>query len=246
MEDSKENQPGWFGTTQWTQVLAARDGGDDGKAQRALENLCRLYWFPLYGYVRKKGYQQSDAEDLTQGFFAQILEKNSLSSVAREKGKFRTFLLTCLNNYLHDEHDKKSAKKRGGDRQILSLDWEDAETKFKLDPPDDRTPEHYFEKKWALEILKRALARLREDYEESGRGELFRQLKPYLTGNSEPGQLGDIAAALQMKENALRAAVSRLRKRYRDMLKREICDTVANADDADDEYQHVCQVLTGQ
>ena len=144
-ETTRSSQPQWFGTTQWTQVLTASQGGDDAQAGRALENLCRLYWFPLYGYVRRKGYQQSDAEDLTQGFFAQLLRKHRLSSVARDKGKFRTFLLTCLDHYLRDEYVKQSAQKRGGDRTILSLDWEDAESRYTLDPPDEKSPEHYFE-----------------------------------------------------------------------------------------------------
>lgn len=245
MNDTDQGNPPWFHTTQWTQVLTAREGGDDQAAWRALENLCRLYWFPLYGYVRRKGYQQADAEDLTQGFFAQLLEKHRLASVAREKGKFRTFLLTCLDNHLRDEHDKRTARKRGGDCTIVSLDWESAESRYSLDPPDEKSPEHYFEKKWALEILARALARLREDYQESGKGELFNRLKPYLTGSAERGQFGEIGEALGMNETAVRAAVSRLRKRYREMLRAEICDTVANPEDADEEYEHVCRVLRG-
>ena len=238
--------PQWFGTTQWTQVLTASKGGEhDEVARRALENLCRIYWFPLYGYLRRKGYQRADAEDLTQGFFVQLLEKHRLATVTPEKGKFRTFLLTCLDNHLRDEHDKRTAKKRGGDQTVLSLDWEDAESRYGIDPPDGRSPEHYFERKWAMEILARALARLREHYDESGQGELFNRLKPYLTGSAKRGQSGEISEALRMNEAAVRVAVSRLRKRYRDMLRAEIRDTVASSEDADAEYEHVCQVLSG-
>ena len=171
----------------------AQEGGDGLVGKRALENLCRIYWLPLYGYVRRKGFQPADAEDLTQGFFAKLLEKQGLSNVGREKGKFRTLLLTCLDNHLHDERLKRSTKKRGGDRTILSLDWEDAESQYRLDPPDEKTPEHYFDYQWALQLLERALARLQESYETSDKATLFRHLKPYLTGNAERGQFSEIA-----------------------------------------------------
>ena len=239
------DQPGWFGTTQWTMVLAAREDDDGAGAQRALENLCRTYWLPLYGYVRRKGYQSADAEDLTQGFLAQLLHKGGLATVGPEKGKFRTFLLTCMNNYVRDEWVKRSAQKRGGDCTILSLDWEDAETQYQLDPADERSPSHYFERKWAFQVLARALVRLRESYAESGKEALFDRLKPFLSGDSERGQISAIAAELEMNEPAVRVAVSRLRKRYRDMLRAEVFDTVADPEAADEEYEHVCRVLCG-
>ena len=244
MTSSAHENPGWFGTTQWTQVIQARDGEDEA-ASIAMENLCRKYWMPLYGYIRRKGNPPAEAEDLTQGFFLHLLEKHWLASVDQGKGRFRTFLLVCLNNFLSDEHAKRSAQKRGGGRAILSLDWESAEGNYQIDPPDERSPEMYFEKKWATETLRRALHRLKVSYEESGRGELYGKLRPYLTGNSERGQFAHLAQELGMEETAVRVAVSRLRKRYRESLKEEVAETVASSDDADEEFRHVCQVLTG-
>ena len=236
----------WFGTTQWTQVINARDRNDGETGRKALENLCGNYWAPLYGYVRRKGYQPADAKDLTQGFFVHLLNDNSLARVDREHGRFRSFLLVCINNHLHNEWRKNSAKKRGGEFKLLSVDWENAESNFQLDAFDHKSPEYYYEKKWALEVLGRALARLRKSYEESGKGELFNTLKPYLTAEAERGQVAVIAEQLGMKTSAVRMAVSRLRKRYRDMLRFEVNDTVADPKTAEQEFLHICTILSGR
>ena len=234
-----------FRTTQWTEVLQARDGSD-AHGRTALANLCACYWYPLYAYVRRKGKQPADAEDLAQGFLSLLLEKNRLVEVHPSKGRFRTFLLTCFDNYLHDQRDRDSALKRGGGLQVLSLDWENAETRYRYEPVDERTPDSVFEKAWAFEVLARTLGRLREQCEEKGKTKQFQSLKQFLTGEAAYGDTTEAATTLDMTEGAVRVAITRLRALYRQLLREEIAQTVASDPETiEAEYHHVAEILRG-
>ncbi|MEZ5328121.1 MAG: RNA polymerase subunit sigma-24 [Verrucomicrobiales bacterium] len=208
------------------------------------KGLCQCYWYPLYAYARRKGRQPADAEDVTQGFLAELLAKDRLAAVHPSKGRFRTFLLTCFDHYLCDVRDREAALKRGGGRRILSLDWEQAESRYAYEPVDNRTPEMLFEKAWAMQVLTRALHRLREQWAEAGKEAAFAELRVFLTGDAERGDARDSAARLGMSEGAMRTAINRLRGQYRELLRAEICETVAGDREAvDAEYQHVAEVL---
>ena len=163
MPNYNSTRNGRFRTTQWTQVLEACENGEETQGRRAFSGLCLNHWYPLYGYVRRKGKQPADAEDLTQGFLAQLLEKKRLADagVHRSKGKFRTFLLTCFDHYLSNQRERARAEKRGGDRTIFSLDWEHAEMRYSYEPIDHRTPEFFYERAWAYEVLTQTLGRLK-------------------------------------------------------------------------------------
>src|SRR5213596_145496 len=192
----------WFTTTHWSIVLAAgRDSSRD--AQEALEALCRTYWYPLYAYVRRRGYSVEEAEDLTQGFFARLLEKNYLKEVRRERGKFRSFLLASLKHYLANEWDRAQAKKRGGGQTPFSLDREVAEERYRLEPRSDLTPENVYERQWAVTILEEALARIREEFIRAGKAKHFGLLEPFLTGEDEAGSYRQVAAELGTSEGAV-------------------------------------------
>lgn len=244
VDSASPTAQGRFSTTQWTQVLQACEGGEAESAKRALEGLCQCYWYPLYAYVRRKGRQPVDAEDVTQGFLAEMLAKERLAAVHPSKGKFRTFLLTCFDHYLCDVHDREAALKRGGGRRMLSLDWEQAESRYAYEPVDDRTPETLFERTWAMEVLARTLSRLREQWVESGKETAFTELRVFLTGDAERGDAKGAAARLGMSEGAMRVAINRMRAQYRQLLREEISDTVAGDLEAiDAEYQHVAEVL---
>src|SRR5881628_1700770 len=154
-----QSGPKVFATTHWSVVLAAKEG-DSSSVQDALEKLCRTYWYPIYAYLRRRGCGEHDAQDLTQGFFAQLLERRSIQGVEREKGKFRSFLLASLNYYVADERDRANAQKRGGGRQILSFDAQEAEQRYRLEPMDERSPDKLFEHRWAMTLLDQVLARL--------------------------------------------------------------------------------------
>ncbi len=243
---SESTREARFHTTQWTQVLEACEGGIHIAAREALSNLCRCYWYPLYAYVRRKGKQRADAEDLTQGFLSELLSKNRLAQVHPSKGRFRTFLLTCFDNYIADRRDHDHAKKRGGGQPLLSLDWELAESRYAYEPVDESTPETLYERTWALEVLTRTLSRLRDQCESTGKGPQFRELKVFLTGDAAYGATQAIAETLQMNEASVRVAVNRLRTQYRNLLRQEIADTVSGDVHAiEAEYQHVADILRG-
>ena len=188
--------------------------------------LARLYWFPLYAYLRRKGSAPPQAEDLVQGFFTRLLEKDALAGVERAKGKFRSFLLACLNHFLANEWDKGRAQKRGGGGEALPLDAVDAEARYTAELTDDMTPERVFERRWALAVLEQVLTRLREDYVERGQGAVFAALEHLLVAGQAAGY-GQIAERLGMSEAAVKVAAHRLRRRYRELLRDEIAQTVA-------------------
>ena len=233
--------PRSFPTTLWTVVLNA-GRGDSTDAEEALAHLCRAYWYPLYAFVRRRGYGPNDAQDLTQGFFAHLLEKHSLIAVAPEKGRFRTFLLAALKNFLANEKDKSNALKRGGGKRHLSLNHENAESRYQIEPSHELTPERLFERQWALSLLEQVLAVLCSEYQADGNGPLFEELKEVLTGQT--GGYAEIAARFGRTEGAIKVAAHRLRQRYRELTRAKVAETVSDRD-VDDEMRHLLAVLGG-
>ena len=231
-----------FATTHWSLVLAAGRNTSSG-GQAALEKLCRIYWYPLYSFVRFSGSAPADAQDLTQGFFLQLLKSNFLGAVSPRKGKFRSFLLASLKHYLSNERDRARALKRGGGIAPISIDEQDAENRYRLEPVDQMTPEKLYERRWALTVLDLALARLKEEYASSGRLHLFDQLKEELTGGETCDSHAEIGRQLGMTPGAVKVAAHRLRKRYRECLRAEIANTLADPDEVDEEIRHLFQAL---
>ncbi|CAN5187089.1 sigma factor [soil metagenome] len=231
-----------FPATRWSRVVAAGDPSSPD-ARAALDDICRDYWFPLYVYVRRWGRSPEDAEDLTQGFFARILERGFLADADRSKGKLRTFLLTALKHYLTDEHHKANTLKRGGGKIPLSIDAALAEELYALEPKDEASPDRLYEKRWALTLLDNVLAALRADYARAGKAELFDTLQPALAWNAGGDRYSDLAAALGMKENAVRVAIFRLRRRYGDLLRQQVAETVASPDEVAAELDNLMTVL---
>jgi RNA polymerase sigma-70 factor (ECF subfamily) len=233
----------WFLTTHWSVVLSAREQ-HSAQSAAALETLCRAYWHPLYAYVRRQGHSPADAQDLTQEFFARLLQKEDLHSVARAKGKFRTFLLVLLKRFLADEWDKAQAQKRGGGK-VFCVDWASAEERFSQQAVEHLTPERVFEQRWALTLLDQVYARLEREYEEQGRRALFDALQFALTGSRSAVPYVDLARQLQTTDGAVRVAVHRLRQRYRELLREAIADTVSRPEEVEEELRHLLQAVAG-
>ena len=225
-----------FATTHWTVVLAAGKRHSP-QADVALEELCRSYWFPLYAYVRRRGHSKEDAEDLTQEFFTRFLGKNYLEGLSSERGRFRAFLLAALKNFLANEWDRAHRQKRGGGITPLSLDWQTADTQFQIADTTGPSPEKAFDREWALALLAKVIERLRAECEAEGRGKQFAELKIFLTAGKGELSHADAAKTLDMDEGAVRVAVHRLRKRYRQLLRDEIAQTLADAADVDEEMR---------
>jgi len=232
----------WFATTHWSVVLAAGESASP-EAEAALEKLCRTYWYPLYAYVRRCGHSPHDAQDLTQGFFARLLEKNWVGAADREKGRFRSFLLSLLNHYLGDERDRANAAKRGGGKVLISLDEQTAENLFSQEPASWLPPQMEFERRWAAALLKQAMTRLREEFETTGKGRTFDQLKLFLEGEASSGDYAAMAAGLGMSANAIAVSVHRLRQRYRQLVRIEVANTVGSPDEVEEEMRHLFSVL---
>jgi DNA-directed RNA polymerase specialized sigma24 family protein len=232
-----------FTTTHWSVVLQAQ--GDSPEAEEALEKLCRTYWWPLYGYVRREGYSPEEAQDLTQGFFALILERKDLDAVRQEKGRLRSYLLTSLKHFVAKASRRELAMKRGEGRALVSLDELLARERADLELADTLSADRIYERRWALTLLEQVLARLADEYRAAGPAAagLFEQLKQTLT--DEPGHPSQakIAEELSMNENAVKQAFYRLRQRYRLLLREEIAHTVAVAGDVEDELRHFIAVL---
>jgi RNA polymerase sigma factor (sigma-70 family) len=225
-----------FATTHWTVVLTAGQRSTP-QSSLALEQLCRTYWFPLYAYVRRRGYSKEDAEDLTQAFFARFLGKNYLAGLSAGRGRFRAFLLASLKHFLINDWKKFQRQKRGGGEAPLSLDWQTADTKFQVAATNEPSPDKAFDREWALALLAKVIERLQKECEADGKAKLFDQLKVFLTaGKSETAQ-SEMAKALGMEEGAVRVAVHRLRKRYRELLRAEIAQTLADAGDVEEEMR---------
>ena len=233
-----------FVTTHWSLVLAAARS-DSTHAQAALAKLCQTYWYPLYAYVRRRGYDSHDAEDLTQEFFARLLEQKWVAQADRQRGRFRTFMLTALNHFLTNEWHRARAQKRGGAVQIVPLQLDLAETRYGQEPADPLTPEQVFERRWALALLDEVLNTLRNEQAAAGTEGLFETLKPCLVGDRQAQPYAELAAKLGMTEGAVKVAVHRLRQRYRLLLREEIAHTVATPSEVDEEMHHLFTALAG-
>jgi RNA polymerase sigma factor (sigma-70 family) len=232
-----------FATTHWSVVLTAATQNDTTRARNALAQLCRVYWYPLYAYVRRRGHSAHDAQDLTQAFFAQLLERQSLASVAPERGRFRSFMLAVMNHFLANEWKKGQTQKRGGGGQNLSLDWVAAEQRFDLEPATYAAPDKLFEKQWALTLLAEVLNRLEREYQNEGKADLFAALKQTLLGLRESQPYAELARKMGMNESAVKVAVHRLRKRYREHIRAEIANTLDEPQEVEAELQYLFQVL---
>lgn len=225
-------------TTQWSQVLTARDGSDT-EARTALESLCQTYWQPLYAYIRHQGSDPDEARDLTQGYFTQLLEKDFLAEVDPEKGRFRSFLLASLRNFLAHERRRSRAMKRGGGTQTLSLDTDAGEEGYAIQSSPDQTPLDVFEQNWAATVLERAMVRLEVQSTTSGDAPHFEPLRQYLTSSGSQMPYREVAESLAMSEGAVATAVHRMRQQYGRCLRIEIAETVADPADVDDELRHL-------
>ena len=232
---------GKVATTQWSQVLAARDGSES-QARAALEGLCQTYWQPLYAYIRHQGASPDEASDLTQGFFAELVEKDFLAEVDPEKGRFRSFLLASLRHFLAHERDRNRALKRGGGTLTLSLDVEAGEAGYVNEPADELTPVDVFERRWAITVLERASGRLQQKSTELSQTQ-FAQLRQYLTSGDKQVPYQETASALGISESAVKSAVHRLRKRLGQCLREEIAETVSDRSQVDEEVRHLLAVV---
>jgi RNA polymerase sigma-70 factor (ECF subfamily) len=231
----------WFVTTHWTVVLTAARH-DTTRTRVALAELCQIYWYPLYAYVRRRGSSPEDAQDLTQAFFERLIEKDTLAQITREGGKFRSFLLTALNHFLIDAIKWTIARKRGGG-QIIQLDALSAEARYKLEPVDPVTPEQVYARNWARSLLETAVGKLRREYEAGGMAPLFEQLKFCLTVERHSTPYADLARQLGISEGSIKVRVHRLRLRYREWVRAEVANTVATPDEVEEELQHLFRAL---
>lgn len=243
---AKESSPdgaSWFATTHWSVVLASRDD-DDCAAARALEQLCRGYWYPMYAYIRRVGHGVEDARDLTQGFFADVLGRGALGKADRTKGRFRSFLLVCLKNYLATERDKILTAKRGGGQALLSLDEEEAERRYRSEPIDEASPDKLVERRWALTVMEQALDRLREEYTADGKAQLFEHLKAALFPGETSLPDKQIAERLKATESTVRSWLHRMRRRYGELLRQIVADTVASPEEVEAELRFLISVVS--
>jgi RNA polymerase sigma factor (sigma-70 family) len=232
-----------FATTRWSIVNAAAHGSDRRTAE-ALAELCQIYWPPLYGYLRRRGHNPEDAQDLTQGFFARFLERQIVRSADPARGKFRAFLLTALKRYVINEHERAVAARRGGRHVHLALDFEDAERAYIREQHAEETPEQLFDRKWAAITLGRALDRLRDDYDRAGKHAEADILLPYLTETSQLPSYKDAGVRLGMSEDAIKVAVHRLRRRFGVSLRLEVAETVRHADEIEDEMRDLMRAVS--
>jgi RNA polymerase sigma-70 factor (ECF subfamily) len=235
---------GRFTTTRWSVVLAA-GGSDRPAAREALATLCGQYWHPLYAFIRRGGSSPEEAEDLTQAFLVHLLEKEALQDVDPTKGKFRSYLLASLKNFLSDQRSREAAAKRGGGVAPISLDADEAEGRYRLEPAHDLTPERIFERQWALTVIEQTMTRLRERYTRTGKQQHFDALKIFLMGEKRPVPYAEIARQLGMTELAVKVSVHRLRKRFRDTLREEIAQTVSDSREIGAELQALYAALEG-
>jgi DNA-directed RNA polymerase specialized sigma24 family protein len=231
-----------FPTTSWSQVLAAARN-PTAEARDALAALCQIYWNPVYAFIRRSGYQRDDALDLTQGFFARLLEKRFVQDADQQRGKFRSFLLTAVKHFLANERDRANAAKRGGGRIPISIDVLQAESWYGPAVVEDITPERLFERRWALSLLDHVMARLGAEYSAAGKAEQFEHLHALLTREAEDPRYEAVAAEMGVSAGALRMGLHRLRRRYRQVLRAEIADTVAASEEIDEEIRFLMSVL---
>lgn len=234
-----------FDTTRWSVVLAA-SADDPDAAREALATLCATYWFPLYAYIRRRGRTPDDARDLTQAFLTSLLERQSLRTVRKERGRFRTFLLGSLAHFLANEEARRRARKRGGGTPPLPLEvqFDSAEVQYAREPADADTPESLFDRRWALAIIDRVLDEVRAEWTTAGRQAEFDRLKTFLLGDAARGEYEAIARDFAATEGAVRVTVHRLRRTFRDRLRRHIAETVSDPSDVDDEIRYLIRTLS--
>jgi RNA polymerase sigma-70 factor (ECF subfamily) len=230
-----------FPTTRWTLVVAAGDPHRK-EARSALVSLCEAYWYPLYAYLRRRGYPADQAQDLTQEFFTRVLEGRYLDRADPEKGRFRSFLLSSMKFFVADEEDRQRARKRGGG-QLISLEFCSGEEHYQREPAHDETPERIFERRWALSVLDRVVEKLREEFVQHGQPVHFERLKVFLLGHSDAAY-AELAREMNTSEGALKVAIHRLRKRYRELFRQEIADTVADPAEVESELRYLAAALT--
>lgn len=239
--DSQVESDDPFETTRWSLVLAV--GQDAVSAGDALESLCQTYWYPLYAYVRRRVADIHEAQDLTQAFFEQLLEKRTIENADPHRGRFRAFLLTACKRFLVNEWHKKQAVKRGGGRPVLSLDFDSAESKLSVAAVDTLTPELIYEQQWAMVLLASVLEKLRQEYQAREKHEQFDHLKVFLSGSSAPLRYAQAAELLGITESAVKIAAHRMRTRYRELIRAEIAQTVESSEDVEDEIRRLFEVL---
>ncbi len=244
--DKTESAPedkAWFATTHWS-VVGAAGRLDSSRSIDALEKLCRTYWHPLYAFVRRQGRQPHDAEDLVQGFFVVCLEKNYLGAADQSKGRFRSFLLVAFKRFLANERDKALAHKRGGGQIQVSLDALSAEQRYRLEPAGQLSPDRLYDRRWALTLLDQVMTRLQSEQASAGRAEMFEQLKEFLTAPGRGTPYSELAARFSLSESAIKVAIHRLRRRYRDLLEEEIAHTVSAPEEIQEERRHLLSALS--
>jgi RNA polymerase sigma factor (sigma-70 family) len=241
--ESRAGAERWFATTHWSVVLAA-GRADSREAAGALETLCRAYWYPLYAYLRRTGFAPADAEDLTQDFFARLIEKNFASRADRQKGRFRSFLLAALRNFLADERTSRKTQKRGGGQPVLSLDTGQGERCYRAEPGKDLDPEKLFERRWAEALLDQVMAALEAECRREGKERLFAELRCFLPGSQEERTQAEVGGRLGISEHAVACSLYRLRGRYRALLREQVAHTVERPEDIDNELRHLIAVLS--
>jgi RNA polymerase sigma-70 factor (ECF subfamily) len=241
MENSSPLTDGLFPRTRWTLVAEVRAGGSD--SARALDELCRLYWYPVYAYARRSGAAPADAEDLTQGFFAQLVHREKFARAEAAKGRLRSFLLNGLKHFRIDQHRRDSAQKRGGGVAPLSIEADRAEARYGREPADLEDPERLFERRWALTLLEEAFVRVETEYAAGGKRDIYLALRPFLTQPDQTDSHAAVAERLRMSAGAVQVAVHRLRKRYRSSLESVIAATLDDPAEMAAEFQHILQVL---
>lgn len=239
-----QSNRGRFATTQWSLVLAAGRRGS-AEAEEALERLCSLYWYPVFAFVRRRGYPAEEAEDLTQAFFTRLIEKHDVATADRERGRFRTFLLTACDHFLLNERDRALAIKRGGGQVMIPLDTAAAEERYQRSLGHEETPEQLYDRQWCLTLLASVLDTVRDQYREAGSDATFDRLRGFLTMDDTAGSHAEAAADLQMTAGAVKVAVHRLRRRYRDTLLRIVSETVDSDEAVADEMRYLMKIVSG-
>ncbi len=234
-----------FATTRWSLIIAAQ-GEDALPAQTALAELCQAYWYPIYAFARRQGFSVEEAQDLTQEFFARVVEKDLLAVVDRNQGKFRSYLLACCKHFLANERDRQHAQKRGAGRAHVSVDSILAESRYGSEPAHGESADRLFERRWACALLEQVLSRLRQEFERDGKRENFEALKAFLTSGSAVPAHAEIARALNMSVGAVKVAAHRLRRRYRELLREEIGRTVGDPNQVEDEIRDLFQALASR
>lgn len=244
MGEDARAAPQWFETTQWSVVLrAAGEDENSAEARTALDSLCRCYWQPLLGYVQRQGYSSADAQDLVQGFFARILARRDLQAVRRERGRFRSYLLAALKNFMVNDWKRQAAEKRGGGQASISLEHLAPTGAAEPAVVDGSSPDVLFDRQWALALLERVLEQLRAEHAAEGREAQFARLRPFLVGEADAPSQSEIAAELGLSEGAVKQAVFRLRQRYQKLLRLEVAHTVATIGDVEQEMRHLVAAL---